>query len=85
MGRPTENRKDKTVKLRINTELYDAISSLGDNTSETIRDLIKKGLDSFVPQNFKGKEGFVPQKTPQNNSFVPQNKDNFVPQNFISA
>lgn len=73
MARPTENRKDKTVKLRINTELYEEISSLGENISETIRDLIKKGLDSFVPQNSEEKEGFV-----------PQNKDDYVPQNFIS-
>ena len=84
MGRPTENRKDKTVKLRINTELYDEISSLGDNTSETIRDLIKKGLNSFAPQNSEEKGGFVPQKTPKNGGFVPQNEADYVPQNFIS-
>ena len=73
MARPTDDRKDKTVKVRINTELYDEISGYGDNISETIRDLLQRGLDSFVPQ----KGGFVP----QNNSFVPQNNDSFVPRN----
>ena len=83
MGRPTEDRKDKTVKLRINAELYEEIASKGENISETIRDLIKKGLNSFVPQKNQAKEGFVPQKTPKNDSFVPQNSNNSVPQNFI--
>lgn len=66
MARPTDDRKEKTVKVRINTELYDVILGFGDNISETIRELLQKGLDSFVPQN---------------NSFVPQNSDSFVPQN----
>jgi len=87
MARPTEDRKDRTVKLRINAELYDEIAGLGDNISETIRILIKGGLDSFVPQNSTEKEGFVPQNSYKNGSFVPQNEENtadFVPQNFIS-
>lgn len=76
MARPIEDRKDRTVKLRINAELYDEIAGLGNNISETIRTLIKGGLDSFVPQNNTGKEGFVPQNE--------ENTANFVPQNFIS-
>ena len=72
MARPTDDRKDKTVKVRINTGLYDEISGYGDNISETIRDLLQRGLDSFVPQ----KDSFVP----RNNSFVPQSNDSFVPQ-----
>ena len=65
MGRPTENRKDKTVKLRINTELYDAISSLGDNTSETIRDLIKRGLIVLSHKILRGKRVLSHKKHPK--------------------
>lgn len=86
MGRPTDDRKEKTVKVRLNTELYEEIASRGENISATIRELIKKGLDSFVPHKNPVKEGFVPQKTTKNDSFVPQkevNTVNFVPQNFI--
>lgn len=54
MSRPTEERKDKTVKLRISEELYDEIVQRGENLSETIREILKEGVrektESFVPQ-----------------------------------
>ena len=51
MARPTEERKDKTVKLRISEELYREIEERGSNVSETIRNLIRRGLEGNVPQN----------------------------------
>ena len=58
MARPTEERKDKTVKLRISEELYKEINGYGENISETIRILIREGIDA-------GKERCerVPQKS----------------------
>ena len=58
MGRPTNERKEKTVKLRISEELYEEVVKRGDNVSETIRKMIRES---------------VPQKKEAKNN-VPQNK-----------
>jgi hypothetical protein len=50
MGRPTEEKKEKTVKLRISEELYMEVVKKGNNISETIRAMIKDGIN-YVPQN----------------------------------
>lgn len=54
MARPTDEKKDKTIKLRISEELYADLITRGPNMSETIRNIIKggnKSSESFVPQN----------------------------------
>ena len=54
MGRPTTEKKEKTVKLRISEELYGEVVKRGENVSETIRELIRKGItqgENNVPQN----------------------------------
>lgn len=63
MGRPTTEKKDKTVKLRISEELYEEVVKKGDNVSETIRKMIKSGVDG------------VPQKKTDGRDNVPQNKE----------
>lgn len=62
MARPTEEKKEKTIKLRISEELYGEIASKGRNLSETIREILR---NSFVPQNSDGKNqksGLTPSK-----------------------
>lgn len=48
MARPTDEKKEKTVKLRISEDLYNKLVSKGANLSETIRKIL---FESFVPQN----------------------------------
>ena len=50
MGRPTTEKKDKVVKLRISEEMYEDLAVRGKNLSETIRELLKTGINGFVPQ-----------------------------------
>ena len=64
MARPTEEKKDRTVKLRISEELYEDLAMMGSNLSETIRNILKNGFVS-VPQNT------TEEKTEDNS--VPQN------------
>lgn len=62
MARPTEEKKEKTIKLRISEELYGEIASKGRNLSETIREILR---NSFVPQNSdekNPKSGLTPSK-----------------------
>lgn len=62
MARPTEEKKEKTIKLRISEELYGEIASKGRNLSETIREILR---NSFVPQNSNEKNqksGLTPSK-----------------------
>lgn len=62
MARPTEEKKEKTIKLRISEELYGEIASKGRNLSETIREILR---NSFVPQNSDEKNlktGLTPSK-----------------------
>lgn len=62
MARPTEEKKERTVKLRISEELYGEIASKGRNLSETIREILR---NSFVPQNNSEKNqrsGLTPSK-----------------------
>lgn len=62
MARPTEEKKEKTIKLRISEELYGEIASKGRNLSETIREILR---NSFVPQNSdekNQKSGLTPSK-----------------------
>lgn len=62
MARPTEEKKERTVKLRISEELYREIASKGRNLSETIREILR---NSFVPQNSdekNQKSGLTPSK-----------------------
>lgn len=62
MARPTEEKKERTVKLRISEELYGEIASKGRNLSETIREILR---NSFVPQNSNEKNqksGLTPSK-----------------------
>lgn len=62
MARPTEEKKERTVKLRISEELYGEIASKGRNLSETIREILR---NSFVPQNSdekNQKSGLTPSK-----------------------
>lgn len=49
MSRPTEDRKDKVIKVRISAEKYDELMKEGKNLSETIRR--KLNGESFVPHN----------------------------------
>ena len=53
MARPTTEKKDKTVKLRISEEMYEELLRRGDNVSETIRGMIRnvpqKVADNSVP------------------------------------
>lgn len=50
MARPTDEKKDRTVKLRISEDLYEDLAMMGSNLSETIRNILKNGFVS-VPQN----------------------------------
>ena len=50
MGRPTTEKKDKVVKLRISEEMYEDLAVRGKNLSETIRELLKTGITGVVPQ-----------------------------------
>ena len=59
MGRPTIEKKDKTVKLRLSDEMYTELMKRGENVSETIRECIR---DSFAPQKETLPIGNVPQK-----------------------
>ena len=62
MARPTEEKKERTIKLRISEELYGEIASKGRNLSETIREILR---NSFVPQNSgekNQKSGLTPSK-----------------------
>lgn len=61
MGRPTDEKKGKTVKLRISEELYEEVIKKGSNVSETIRRMIRESLN--VPQKEKGAEINVPQNS----------------------
>jgi len=65
MARPTNEKKDKTVKLRISEDLYDELVKKDTNLSETIRKILKNAVFS-VPQNLKNG------KMPKNS--VPQNE-----------
>ena len=65
MGRPTEERKGKTIKLRITEEMYEDLESRG-SISSVVREMIEDGL-SNVPQkdrvlNYRSDEN-VPQKS----------------------
>ena len=57
MGRPTEERKDRAIKLRISEDLYSVLRTRGGNLSETIREILKNAgsenekANSSVPQN----------------------------------
>lgn len=54
MARPTDEKKDKTIKLRISEELYESLAKDGPNMSETIRKILKgenKTAVDSVPQN----------------------------------
>jgi len=64
MARPTDEKKDKTIKLRISADLYDELVKKGSNLSETIRKILKNEKD-FVPQN----------KNPQKSSATPELRD----------
>ena len=54
MARPTDERKDRTIKLRISEELYESLAKGGPNMSETIRKILKGENTTAanpVPQN----------------------------------
>lgn len=54
MARPTDEKKDRTIKLRISEELYADLITRGPNMSETIRKILKgenKTAVDSVPQN----------------------------------
>lgn len=57
MGRPTTEKKDKTVKLRISEEMYESLG--GGNVSEKIRELIRGGV---IKRGEILKGEYVPQK-----------------------
>ena len=62
MARPTDEKKEKTVKLRISEDLYNKLVSKGANLSETIRKILS---ESFVPQKtakISEKNGASPNK-----------------------
>ena len=72
MGRPTIEKKEKTVKLRISEDMYNEINK--GNISETVREYIRDGIENRKESEEKGN---VPQKD------IPENSDsgNNVPQN----
>ena len=85
MSRPTEERKDRVVKIRISEEMYEDLVMMGSNLSETIRNILKNVSETgFVPQK---ESNSVPQNTLKEktgDNFVPQNSDiegDIVPQN----
>jgi len=49
MARPTDEKKDRIVKLRVSEDLYADLVSRGPNLSDTIRKILKG--DGSVPQN----------------------------------
>lgn len=57
MGRPTTERKDRTVKLRLSEEMYKSLG--GGNVSEKIRELIRGGV---IKHGEIQKGEYVPQK-----------------------
>ena len=81
MGRPTDEKKDRVVKLRISEDLYRELESKGDNLSATIRNLIKNGGRSYVPQkNDKCIEELEIKKL--NDELIKKTESvDFVPQN----
>lgn len=44
MGRPTDEKKDRTIKIRLSEEMYEAVEKRGGNLSETLRNLIREGI-----------------------------------------
>lgn len=61
MGRPTEERKDKRITIRISEDLYEKIYK--GNISEDIREVLES---SFMVQNSEREDSFVPQKEYEN-------------------
>ena len=83
MGRPTEEKKGKVVKVRVSDEVYEELENQNGSISEVVRGYIQDGLSGESGKKVvkkTQKEGFVPQKT------EPEIKprENFVPQNIIS-
>ena len=48
MGRPTIEKKDKTVKLRLSDEMYTELIKRGENVSETIRGMIRDSVNNVT-------------------------------------
>lgn len=71
MSRPTDEKKERTIKIRISDDLYQRIK--GGNMSESIRNALECSL--------------VPTKNPKEDSFVPTllpaNKANITSTNFV--
>lgn len=80
MSRPTENRKDKTIKVRISEDLYDRLKDK--NMSEIVRNALEDSFvgtkKGFVPTKNLKSDGFVPTKSKEEKVLYPQN-DNYVP------
>lgn len=76
MGRPTTERKDRVVKLRISEELYRKIEK--GNVSENVRELIKRGLEGYVPQKEGVKKHGEIQKKEDEGSKVPQYREDLM-------
>lgn len=74
MARPTDEKKEKTVKLRISEELYNDLASKGANLSETIRKILK---DSFVPQNKVAKSEKILEASPNEDMKEIESMANF--------
>ena len=85
MGRPTQEKKEKTVKLRISEELYEEVVRRGTNVSETIRGMIR---DSLVPHNTSMVETAIDNNVPQKgieDSLVVRCRDEEVEKLFKEA
>lgn len=77
MGRPTLEKKDHTVKLRISEEMWTALQKKGENISELIREYIKFGLNSgrrqlYKPRNEYWESKFLALKTCCDENVVKQ-------------
>lgn len=52
MSRPTNEKKDKVIKVRVSEDTERALRSRGENMSATIRELVEEGLGRRVDFGF---------------------------------
>lgn len=78
MGRPTNEKKERVVKLRISEDMYEELAREGSNLSETIRGIIRKQGKSFVPQNCYVLEGGVYTELKSMENFVGGSMDRMM-------
>lgn len=78
MGRPTEERKGKTIKLRITDEMYEDLEKRG-SISSVVREMIEDGLNN-VPHKDRVLNYRADEIVPQNSEKEKSESENYVPQ-----